>query len=117
MTSRSRLIVLLLSIPFVAFALVGGLIGSASAREGTFQHLRVFDDVMQLVRSNYVEETDGDKLIKGALRGLGRPAHGRLRAGHRRPAHARPVGPRGRARPARGDGQCGHAHSHPGQRG
>jgi carboxyl-terminal processing protease len=71
MTSRSRLIVLLLSIPFVAFALVGGLLGSASAREGTFQHLRVFDDVMTLIRNNYVEEADGDKLLEGALRGLG----------------------------------------------
>jgi len=71
MTSRSRLIVLLLSVPFVAFALVGGLLGSASAREGSFQHLRVFDDVMQRVKGDYVEETDGDKLLEGALRGLG----------------------------------------------
>ena len=47
MTLKTRLSVLLLSTPVLAFVVVGGLMGNASARSGddTFQHLRVFDDV------------------------------------------------------------------------
>jgi len=72
MTLKSRLPVLLLSTPVLAFVVVGGLMGNASARSGddTFQHLRVFDDVLQHVISTYVEEVKVDKVMEGAMKGL-----------------------------------------------
>jgi len=70
MTSRTRWIVLFVSTPVVAFVLVGGLLGRASADERTFSHLRIFEDVVQLILGNYVEEVDVDKVMNGAMRGL-----------------------------------------------
>lgn len=72
MTLKTRLSVLLLSTPVLIFVVVGGLIGNASAPGGdeTIQHLRVFDNVVSLVLSNYVEEVKVDRAMDGALRGL-----------------------------------------------
>lgn len=72
MTLRTRLSVMLISTPVLAFVLVGGLMGNASARSGdqTFQHLRVFEDVVTLVLNNYVEEVKIDRAMEGAMRGL-----------------------------------------------
>jgi carboxyl-terminal processing protease len=72
MTLRTRLSVMLVSTPVLAFVLVGGLMGNASARSGdqTFQHLRVFEDVVTLVLNNYVEEVKIDRAMEGAMRGL-----------------------------------------------
>jgi carboxyl-terminal processing protease len=72
MTSKTRLSILLLSTPVLVFVVVGGLIGRASATGGdtTFRELRVFDDVLRLVISNYVEEVKVDKAMEGALKGL-----------------------------------------------
>jgi carboxyl-terminal processing protease len=57
----------------LAFVIVGGLMGnkaSAGNDDQTFQHLRVFDDVVGLVLNNYVEEVKVDRAMEGALRGL-----------------------------------------------
>jgi len=72
MTLKTRLSILLLSTPVLIFVVVGGLIGRASATAGdsTFQHLKVFQDVLSLVISNYVEEVKVDKAMEGALKGL-----------------------------------------------
>lgn len=72
MTFRSRLVVLLVSTPVLAFVIVGGLMGNAAARgnEDTFQHLRVFDEVVRLVMHNYVEDVKVDRVMEGAMRGL-----------------------------------------------
>src|SRR4051812_26890797 len=72
MTSKTRLSVLLLSTPVLAFVVVGGLMGHASARSGddTYQHLRVFQDVVSLVLNNYVEEVKIDRAMEGAMKGL-----------------------------------------------
>ena len=70
MTPRTRWIVLFVSTPVVAFVLVGGLLGRASANEGSYPHLRIFEDVVQLILGNYVEEVDVDKVMNGAMRGL-----------------------------------------------
>ena len=39
-------------------------------RDDTYQHLRVFEDVVSLVLNNYVEEVDVKKAMKGAMNGL-----------------------------------------------
>jgi carboxyl-terminal processing protease len=72
MTLKTRVTVLLISTPVLAFVVVGGLMGNASATRGdeTFQHLRVFEDVIRLVMNNYVEEVKVDRVMEGAMRGL-----------------------------------------------
>jgi carboxyl-terminal processing protease len=70
MSSRTRRLVLLISAPVVAFAIVGGFLSRALAREDTYQHLRIFDDVVGLITNNYVEKVDVDRVMSGAMRGL-----------------------------------------------
>src|SRR4051812_1504315 len=70
MSSRTRVLVMSVSIPVIAFAIVGGFLGKVMAREETFQHLKVFDDVVGLVMSSYVDEVNPDKVMNGAMRGL-----------------------------------------------
>jgi len=59
-----------ISAPVIAFAIVGGLLGKVIAREDTYQYLKVFDDVVSLVTSHYVEDINVDKVMKGAMHGL-----------------------------------------------
>src|SRR4029079_19501219 len=70
MSSRTRVIVMSISAPVIAFAIIGGVLGKVMAHEDTYQHLKVFDDVVGLVTSNYVEEGNVDKVMKGAMHGL-----------------------------------------------
>lgn len=70
MSFRTRLVVLLVSTPIVAFAVVGGLLGKTVTKEDSYQHLRVFEDVVSLVANNYVEDVDMDGVMEGAMRGL-----------------------------------------------
>src|SRR5207237_1692404 len=70
MTSRTRLWVLLISTPVIVFAIIGGYLGQAMTKDDTYQHLRVFEDVVSLVLNNYVEEVDVKKAMKGAMNGL-----------------------------------------------
>lgn len=70
MSSRTRRIVLFLSAPIVAFAIVGGFLSRVLAREDTYQHLKVFDDVVSLITDNYVDKVDVDKVMGGAMQGL-----------------------------------------------
>jgi len=70
MTSRTRLFVLAVSTPVIAFALIGGYLGHVMAKDETYQHLRIFQDVVSLVVDNYVEEVDVRQAMRGAMRGL-----------------------------------------------
>ena len=70
MSSRTRLVVMSISAPVIAFAIVGGFLGKVMAREETFQHLKPFDDVVSFIASNYVEEVSVEKVMQGAMRGL-----------------------------------------------
>jgi carboxyl-terminal processing protease len=70
MTSRTRLWILAVSTPLIAFAVVGGYLGQARGRDDTYQHLRVFDDVVSHVVNNYVEEVNIPQAMRGAMRGL-----------------------------------------------
>ena len=71
MTSRTRLIVILISAPVIAFAVIGGFLGHAMARtDDTYANLRVFQDVVSLIMSNYVEQPNMDNVMRGAMRGL-----------------------------------------------
>jgi carboxyl-terminal processing protease len=74
MTFKTRMSVLALSTPVLAFVLVGGLMGAGnnaqSSGQQTYQHLRMFDDVVDLVMHNYVGDVPVDKVMDGAMRGL-----------------------------------------------
>lgn len=71
MTTRNRTVVLLVSVPVLAFAVVGGFLGRDAAAQGeSYRHLRIFDDVLRLILENYVEEVDVDKVMHGAMHGL-----------------------------------------------
>jgi carboxyl-terminal processing protease len=70
MKSRGRLGVLLISAPVLAFAIVGGFMGQAVARQESYQVLRIFEDVVTLIVNNYVEEVKVDKVMQGAMHGL-----------------------------------------------
>jgi carboxyl-terminal processing protease len=56
--------------PVVAFAILGGFLGKVMAREDTYQHLKIFDDVVNMIANYYVEEADMDKVMQGAMHGL-----------------------------------------------
>jgi carboxyl-terminal processing protease len=70
MTARTRLWVLVVSTPVIAFTLIGGYMGQAMTRDETLRSLRTFEDVMQLVVDHYVENVDVRKAMRGAMRGL-----------------------------------------------
>ncbi len=79
MTSKSRWLLFAVSTPLVVLAAVGGLLGAnlappepvgATLPQGAVKHLRVFEDVIQLIMSSYVEEANPDKVMEGAMRGL-----------------------------------------------
>ena len=70
MSSRTRLVVIAISAPVIAFAVIGGFLGRVMAREDTFQHLKPFNDVVNFISSNYVESVDIRNVMQGALRGL-----------------------------------------------
>ena len=64
MSTRTRLSVLFITTPVLAFVLVGGFMGSAAAGDTEIQNLRVFNDVVSLIVNNYVEEVQPDEYFK-----------------------------------------------------
>ena len=73
MSSKTRLLILLISTPLVLFVGVGGLLGASAppaAGQQAFADLRLFGQIVQLITSSYVEPVDVDKVMDGAMRGL-----------------------------------------------
>lgn len=73
MIRPGRAVVLAVSLSIVGFAAVGGFMsGAMAAREegNSYEHLRIFEDVVSLISNNYVEEVDLDKVMHGAMHGL-----------------------------------------------
>jgi carboxyl-terminal processing protease len=70
MKSRGRLLVLMISVPVLAYAVIGGFMGRAMAQQESYQFLRIFEDVVTLIVNNYVEEVEPDKVMRGAMHGL-----------------------------------------------
>src|ERR671924_682497 len=71
MTSRTRLMAILVSAPVIAFTVIGGVLGHGMARaDEPYANLRVFHDVISLILSNYVEQPNMDSVMRGAMRGL-----------------------------------------------
>ena len=70
MKIRGRVLVLAVSMAVVVFAVVGGFMSNAIARQDSYQYLRTFEDVVSLILNNYVEEVNIDKVMHGAMHGL-----------------------------------------------
>ena len=71
MTSKTRLTVLLVSTPIIVLVLLGGFLNRVLAdQDSSYQHLRVFEEVVSLVMSNYVEPVKNERIMRGALQGL-----------------------------------------------
>jgi carboxyl-terminal processing protease len=70
MSSKTRRLVLLISAPVVAFAIVGGFLSKVVAREDTYPQLRIFQDVVALITGSYVDKVNVDKVMTGAMHGL-----------------------------------------------
>ena len=71
MTSKTRLTVLLVSTPIIVLVLLGGFLNRVLAdQDSSYQHLRVFEEVVSLVTSNYVEPVKNERIMRGALQGL-----------------------------------------------
>jgi len=67
---RGRKLMLTVSGCLVTFVLLGGVLGRSLALEGTYTFLKLFNEVLYLVRNNYVEPVKDDTLMEGAYRGM-----------------------------------------------
>jgi carboxyl-terminal processing protease len=65
-----RKLMLTVSGCLVAFVVLGGALGRTLAVEGTYTFLKLFNEVLYLVRNNYVEPVNEDSLMEGAYRGM-----------------------------------------------
>ncbi len=71
MTAKTRLVVLLVSTPIIVFVLLGGVLNRVLAGQDTsYQHLRLFEEVVSLVTRDYVEPVKNERIMRGALQGL-----------------------------------------------
>ena len=70
MVNRNKFVVVVLSTIFVFYAVVGGLLGRATEREGSYSQLSVFNEVLSKIRNSYVEDPNLGEVMNGALRGL-----------------------------------------------
>jgi carboxyl-terminal processing protease len=71
MSSRARLVILFISAPIVLLVVAGGFMSKATAaRDETYRPMRVFQDVVPLIISSYVEPVNSDSLMRGAMHGL-----------------------------------------------
>jgi carboxyl-terminal processing protease len=70
MSSYTRRVVFWISTPVIVFVVIGGFLSRVTAREDTYQHLKIFDDVVGLIDGNYVEKVEMTKVMRGGMRGL-----------------------------------------------
>jgi carboxyl-terminal processing protease len=71
MNSRARLVLLFISAPIVLLVVTGGFMSQATAsRDETYRPMRVFQEVVPLILSSYVEPVNSDSIMQGAMHGL-----------------------------------------------
>jgi carboxyl-terminal processing protease len=71
MSSKTRRVLLFVTVPVIAFAIIGGFLSKVMAVEDTpYPNLKIFNDVVGLITGNYVEKVDIDKVMTGAMHGL-----------------------------------------------
>ncbi len=70
MPSRLKVSIVTLSACFAAVLLAGALAGGDTGDEGAYRQMKVFTEVLQRIKSEYVEEPDLKSVTLGALNGL-----------------------------------------------
>ena len=70
MSYRNKFLLILLSSAIVFYAVVGGMLGRVSDKDGSYSQLAVFNEVLSKVRNSYVEDPNITEVMHGALRGL-----------------------------------------------
>lgn len=68
--NRKKIVFLLVSVALMVTLVAGGLFGQGVAKDNVYRYLSIFTEVFSLVRSNYVEDVESEKLIEGAFDGL-----------------------------------------------
>ncbi len=70
LNTKSKYAILLLSSVLVIYAIIGGMLGRVSAQNGSYQQLSIFTEVLNRIRSDYVDDTSLKNAVGGAIRGL-----------------------------------------------
>jgi carboxyl-terminal processing protease len=70
MTSRVRTLVVALSTVLVGLLLMGAVLGRSAPADGAYRQLGVYTDVLQRIKSDYVEEPNLKSVTLGAISGL-----------------------------------------------
>jgi carboxyl-terminal processing protease len=70
MMTKTKIVFLSLSVALMVTMLTGAVFGQATQKSSIFRYLSIFSEVLDLVRSNYVEPVASDKLMEGAFAGV-----------------------------------------------
>jgi carboxyl-terminal processing protease len=70
MNSRFKIVVVSASSFLVALLLIGAVHGRSAPPEDTYQHLKVYTEVLSAIKNEYVEEPDMKGVTLGAINGL-----------------------------------------------
>lgn len=70
MNYRNKLLLIIISLFFVSYAVIGGLLHRVKASEGSYSELSIFNEVLAKIQNSYVEDPNLTNVMNGALRGL-----------------------------------------------
>ncbi len=70
MNSRIKFVVVVSSTCLVLLLLIGSVLGKSASPEDAYKHIAVYTEVLQRIKSEYVEEPDMKSVTLGALNGL-----------------------------------------------
>lgn len=68
--TKKKIVFLSISAALLVLLLAGGLFGQASQKNNIYRYLSIFNEVFDLVRSNYVEQVSSEQLMEGAFSGV-----------------------------------------------
>ncbi|HEU4887228.1 MAG TPA: S41 family peptidase [Thermoanaerobaculia bacterium] len=68
--TKKKIAFLTLSVALLITLLTGALFGQTTQKSNVYRYLSIFSEVLELVRSNYVDQVASDKLMDGAFAGV-----------------------------------------------
>lgn len=68
--TKKKIAFLTLSVALLVTLLTGALFGQTTQKGNVYRYLSIFSEVLELVRSNYVDQVASDKLMDGAFAGV-----------------------------------------------
>ena len=68
--AKGKLTILFLSALVVLYGLVGGIMDKVSAKDGSYENLAIFTNVLTKVSEDYVEPPNMETAMLGALHGM-----------------------------------------------